>query len=92
MHPGHAKRKRLSEGLLKTTGTLRTRLPPKPKKKEISPLYPEQARAFLEAVREDRLEALYVLTSELLYFRLLCRIFTSRGGGTRTHTVRILSP
>lgn len=34
---------------------------PKPKKKEINPLSPEQARAFLEAVRGDRLEALYVL-------------------------------
>ena len=34
---------------------------PRPKKKEINPLSPEQARAFLEAVRGDRLEALYVL-------------------------------
>jgi integrase len=34
---------------------------PKPKKKEINPLSPEQARAFLEAVRGDRLEALYSL-------------------------------
>ena len=34
---------------------------PRPKKKEINPLSPEQTRAFLEAVRGDRLEALYVL-------------------------------
>ncbi len=34
---------------------------PRPKKKEINPLSPKQARAFLEAVRGDRLEALYVL-------------------------------
>ena len=34
---------------------------PKPKKKEINPLSPEHARAFLEAIRGDRLEALYVL-------------------------------
>jgi integrase len=33
---------------------------PRPKK-EINPLSPEQARAFLEAVRGDRLEALYAL-------------------------------
>jgi integrase len=36
---------------------------PKPKKKEINPLSPKQARTFLEAVREDRLEALYVLAT-----------------------------
>ncbi len=34
---------------------------PRPKKKEINPLSSEQARAFLEGVRGDRLEALYVL-------------------------------
>jgi integrase len=34
---------------------------PRPKKKEINPLSPDQARAFLEAVHGDRLEALYVL-------------------------------
>jgi integrase len=34
---------------------------PRPKKKEINPLSPEQARTFLKAVRGDRLEALYVL-------------------------------
>ncbi len=34
---------------------------PKPKKKEINPLSPDQTRAFLEAVYGDRLEALYVL-------------------------------
>jgi integrase len=34
---------------------------PKPKEKEITPLSPEQARAFLKAVHGDRLEALYVL-------------------------------
>jgi integrase len=35
--------------------------PPKPTKKEITPLNPEQARAFLAAARGDRFEALYVL-------------------------------
>jgi integrase len=35
--------------------------PPRPKKKEITPLDPEQARAFLAAAHEDRFEALYVL-------------------------------
>lgn len=35
--------------------------PPKVHKKEVTPLSPEQARAFLEAARGDRLEALYVL-------------------------------
>jgi integrase len=35
--------------------------PPKVPKKEITPLSPEQARTFLEAVSGDRLEALYVL-------------------------------
>ncbi len=34
---------------------------PRPKKKEIRPLTPEQARTLLEAARGDRLEALYVL-------------------------------
>jgi len=34
---------------------------PKPKKKEINPLSPDQARAFLAAARGDRFEALYVL-------------------------------
>jgi integrase len=34
---------------------------PKPKKKEVNALSPEQARAFLEAARADRFEALYVL-------------------------------
>ena len=34
---------------------------PRPKKKEISPLTPDQARAFLEAARGDRFEALFVL-------------------------------
>ena len=34
---------------------------PRPKKKEINPLSPERARAFLNAVHGDRLEALYVL-------------------------------
>jgi integrase len=34
---------------------------PRPKKKEIRPLSSEQARAFLEAARGDRFEALYVL-------------------------------
>jgi integrase len=35
--------------------------PSKPKKKEINPLIPEQAKALLEAARGDRYEALYVL-------------------------------
>ena len=34
---------------------------PKPKKKEINPLSPEQARAFLATARGDRFEALYML-------------------------------
>ena len=34
---------------------------PRPKKKEINPLSPDQVRVFLEAVRGDRFEALYVL-------------------------------
>lgn len=34
---------------------------PRPKKKEINPLSPEQARTFLEATHDDPLEALYVL-------------------------------
>ena len=35
--------------------------PPRPKKKEITPLNPEQARAFLATAQGDRFEALYVL-------------------------------
>ena len=35
--------------------------PPRPQKKEISPLSPEQARRFLEACQGERLEALFVL-------------------------------
>jgi len=35
--------------------------PPRPQKREISPLSPEQARCFLEACRGERLEALFVL-------------------------------
>ena len=34
---------------------------PKMRKKEIDPLNPDQAKAFLEAARGDRYEALYVL-------------------------------
>lgn len=34
---------------------------PKPRKKEINPLTPDQAKAFLEAAKGDRYEALYVL-------------------------------
>ena len=34
---------------------------PRPKKKEINPLSPEQARTFLEAIRNDPLESLFVL-------------------------------
>ena len=32
-----------------------------PTKKEINPLNPDQAKAFLQAARSDRFEALYVL-------------------------------
>jgi integrase len=35
--------------------------PPRPQKREITPLSPEQARRFLEACRGERLEALFVL-------------------------------
>jgi integrase len=35
--------------------------PPRPQKREISPLSPDQARRFLEACRGERLEALFVL-------------------------------
>jgi integrase len=35
--------------------------PPRVAKKEVTPLSPEQTRAFLQAARDDRLEALYVL-------------------------------
>jgi integrase len=35
--------------------------PPRPKRKEMNPLSPDQARAFHEAARGDRFEALYVL-------------------------------
>jgi integrase len=35
--------------------------PPRPQKREISPLTPEQARRFLEACQGERLEALFVL-------------------------------
>jgi integrase len=35
--------------------------PPTPKKKEITPLNPQQARAFLVTAQGDRFEALYVL-------------------------------
>ena len=34
---------------------------PRPKKKEIAPLTPDRARAFVEAARGDRFEALFVL-------------------------------
>jgi integrase len=35
--------------------------PPKPRKEEINPLTPDQAKTFLEAARRDRFYALYVL-------------------------------
>ena len=35
--------------------------PPRPQKREIAPLSPEQARRFLEACQGERLEALFVL-------------------------------
>ena len=50
----------VSDGLIPRNATDGIKAP-RPKKKEIKPLSPVQARAFLEAVRGDRLEALYVL-------------------------------
>ena len=35
--------------------------PPRPRKKEINPLTPDQAKTFLQAARDDRFYALYVL-------------------------------
>src|SRR5215212_2820185 len=48
------------DGLVPKNVAAHIRLP-KPRKKEINPLNPEQAKAFLEAARGDRYEALYVL-------------------------------
>jgi integrase len=50
----------VSDGLIPRNVTEGIR-PPKPQKKEITPLNPEQARAFLAAAHGDRFEALYVL-------------------------------
>jgi integrase len=48
------------DGLIPKNVSAHIRLP-KPRKKEINPLNPEQAKTFLEAARGDRYEALYVL-------------------------------
>lgn len=48
------------DGLVPKNVAAHMRLP-KPHKKEINPLSPEQAKAFLEAARGDRYEALYIL-------------------------------
>jgi integrase len=48
------------DGLVHKNVAVHTKLP-KPRKKVINPLNPEQARAFLKAARGDRYEALYVL-------------------------------
>ncbi len=48
------------DGLILKNVAAHIRLP-KPRKKEINPLNPEQAKAFLAAVQGDRYEALYVL-------------------------------
>ena len=50
----------VADGLLPRNATDGIKAP-RPKKKEINPLSPEQTRAFLDAVFGDRLEALYVL-------------------------------
>jgi integrase len=50
----------VSDGLIPRNVTEGIR-PPRPKKKEITPLNPEQARALLAAAHDDRFEALYVL-------------------------------
>jgi integrase len=50
----------VSDGLIPRNAAEGIR-PPRPKKKEITPLNPEQARAFLAAAHGDRFEALYVL-------------------------------
>lgn len=50
----------LSDGLVPRNAASAVKAP-KPIKKEIRPLSPEQANAFLEAASEDRFEALYVL-------------------------------
>src|SRR5215208_4075295 len=48
------------DGLITKNEAAHIRLP-KPRKKEINPLNPEQAKSFLEAARVDRYEALYML-------------------------------
>ena len=50
----------VSDGLIARNVTEGVKAP-RPKKKEVNALSPEQARALLEAAREDRMEALYVL-------------------------------
>jgi integrase len=48
------------DGLINKNEAAHIKLP-KPRKKEINPLNPEQAKSFLEAARGDRYEALYML-------------------------------
>jgi len=50
----------VADGLLPRNAAASVKAP-RPVKKEIRPLSPEQARAFLRAAREDRFAALYVL-------------------------------
>ena len=50
----------VADGLIPRNAAVSVKAP-RPVKKEIKPLSPEQARAFLEAARGDRFEALYVL-------------------------------
>ena len=45
---------------------------PRPRKKEIAPLTPDQARAFLGAAREDRFEALFVWPCTAAFGRTSC--------------------
>jgi integrase len=77
---------------------------PRPVKKEIIPLSPEQARTFLEAARGDRFEALYVLAihcglreGELLGLKwgdldLKGRALSVRRTLSETRTGRIFEP
>jgi integrase len=50
----------VGDGLIPRNATDAVR-PPRQVKKEVGPLSPDQARAFLEAARGERFEALYVL-------------------------------
>jgi integrase len=52
----------VADGLIPRNATEAVKAP-RPEKKEIRPLSPEQARTLLEALKGDRLEALYVLAT-----------------------------